>query len=351
MRVVLVTDDAVEINFCMPGQKHFPGSVSFVGCQVSAVKEGGTVMEAFNAFGRSIGSVYVKGLKGKSFYLAMRSQEPIAKIRIAPVLPIDPDFAFDDLYFSEVRPIAEFGRTDINTLVLHQGSRIQANQVTIADGQFIVEGLTFDDEGKGQLKMSIKQKDVAIFIPRQVENEEATDDPEKNEQAENKELPLIVGLTDSSLVFAEIVNGQVIAKRTKLEIPQSQIVAIWNGFRGSFPADATIPKDGALLIEPDSVLELNNVTWGKDWIESESLQQRPDLKHRYTSTPTIFFQKPDAAENGNAGGLVRTIEGDIYQFGKLFQFNSLTSEGLTVTHANESFKIPMTEILSLRFPE
>jgi hypothetical protein len=338
----------VEINFCMPGKSNFPGGVTFVACQVSAVKPDGTVMEAYNGFGQLIGSI--KTIKAGSDYLAIESSEPIARVRLLRVPEIDADFAFDDLYFSNIRPLLEGGDPEYNTLVLNNGDRLQCSSLKIESQQFLAEGITFTDQS-----LKLTQPEIAVLIPRRpslVEKASAVPvdgekDPDDTSISPGK---FFVQLIDGSMHQVELSKGKLRSIRFDVDIKSDHIAAFWNAGQGLRPLDEDheIPMQGATLGIDSGLVDLDAVTWGESWIDSPSLAERADLKFSYENSPAIFFHRPvKIPENA---GVVRTIHGDVYWLGDSFKIDSLTDQEITITAEFGSAKIPLTEVNSIRFP-
>jgi hypothetical protein len=84
-------------RFCEPGKPERPASVTHVGVWVAAVSPGGTSLQAYDAQGKVIGSVTT--LRSGSEYLALRSETPIAFVRVIPNEQVDRDYTIDDLVF------------------------------------------------------------------------------------------------------------------------------------------------------------------------------------------------------------------------------------------------------------
>lgn len=89
----------MTIRFCKPGDADMPATVRMVGFWTSHIAPRGTSLEAYDLDDRLIGKI--ETTRPERDFLAIKSEVPIAYIKVVPDLEVDPDYAIDDLVFDQ----------------------------------------------------------------------------------------------------------------------------------------------------------------------------------------------------------------------------------------------------------
>lgn len=320
-------------RFCVPGNPNLPASVTHIGCWVSYISPHGTQLQAFDARGEMVGMVEttVSGAE----YLSLRSSVPIAFCRLMPVKDVDPDYAFDEFIFDYPKALTEAGDPDFNSIVTTKGERVQASGMTInEDGSIKLSDLTF-----GIKELTIAKDNIAVVVPKL--------DTTKIQPADARPF---IQFVDGSVMRAERRNDSLSIARTSGEKPidLNQLAGLWSpkvSLRR--PNKKSIAEGAAIVIDQIREREVENVSLGKNWIESPSLPE--DLAYEYSDGPVVWFQLPTSRSSDS--GALRTSWGEDYTLSAdSFQITKWSKDAIEIQRSDLTLVIPIYDIRSLRLP-
>ena len=321
----------IVVRFCLPGNAGVPAGVHYVGFWTAYIEPEGTALQAFDVHDRLIGEVKTR-VRGNDF-LALRSDTPIAYVKVTPDTEIDEDHAIDDLFFDPPVTLAEASDPKWLTALLTTGERIKCRNIERAGDTISLSELSI---GVDEVKVPVGE--IAALMP-------AT---ESAKAPEVITTDCTVLLNDGSILRAN--GGETLTTDDDKEIPTEKLVALW-GFGSSLtlPEDDAWPEAGALLVERDKVYKkLPEWKLGEKWIEAPQLAL---FDFTYSDSPIIWFKRPAEAVKG--AGVLRRASGEAYVLHEKanFQLVDWNAKEVTLKNGKVEFTVPFEEVLTLRLPQ
>jgi hypothetical protein len=322
----------LTVRFCKPGNARIPAGVKCVGFWTSHIAPDGTALQAFDAGGRRLAEI--KTVRSQRDFLAIRTNIPIAYIRVVPDEDIDPDFAIDDLVFDTPKTLSEAGDPDHYSVVLRSGERLHSTSLEVQSDQLILKDLTI-----GIPEMRIPTDELAVLVP-----------PHNMPPDVGQEPRCFVRTADGSVFRARSDGGLKLDRFAELPIDANRLVALWGAETIlEEPAEDAWPAEGAVMIVGhDDYVRLSQWKLGDAWIEAD-FQGDPG-SHTYANSPVVWFRKAEQREKES--GLLRTTVGEEIVLGTPdgFSLKSWSLEGVTVARGDKDWMIGMGEVQSLLLP-
>ena len=329
-------EGSMTIKFCNPGAAGKPAGVTFAGCWLGIVKPGGTSIIGYDVNGAEVGRVMTTK-KGTQF-LGVKSNVPMATIKIVPNPEIDNNFAIDDLVFDTPAPLIGALKPLHYSVLLRDGNRISCksiehhNQESLA----LVPGAAFTD------KVIIPINHVKSLFP-----------PAGLHQGKgNDETGMWCRLVDgSTLLLDASFDGQPVSRALNLTPEKLPLSSIWSSSRKmqDAPEGLSIPKGGAAIIMRTDPLYLTGYKLGN----GKFTGKRPDgatVNYSYNRLPTIWIkQKGDPT---NPSGIIRLIDGQRINFGKncLVKSCKIKHKGIDLSlSGNKDISRPEGQAISLNY--
>ena len=318
------------VRFCMPGNAGVPAGVHVVGFWTAYIEPNGTALEAYDVHDRLITVVKTRN-RGRDF-LCVKSNTPIAYVKITTDEEIDKDFAIDDLVFDPPVTLADASDPEWLTVLLTGGERIKCRDYS-RDG----DKLTLNDLSVGIDKVTVPLSDLVAIMP-----------PGGQEKTVDDDATFMAMLTDGSIVRATAADGEL--KTTQDEVLTADgLVALW-GMDSSLtlPDDTAWPTKGAVMVVGDQNYKIiTKWTLGKEWIESKDLGL---FDFTYAESPIVWFTKPPT--QAKTAGMVRLAGGVRYVLDKDhgYTLKNWTHETVTLTKGDRTFELPQSKVLALRLP-
>lgn len=339
----------ITISFCVPGNELFAAGTRYVGFNVSHVNPEGTWFEAYDGQGQLITKFTTD--QSNTDYLGFRSEVPIAKVVVRPNPEVDEDFAIDDLFFESPVALLESGNPNFFSIVTRKGERLQADGVAVADNQLVLSQLSF-----GVPKISVPVEDVWVMIPAQSKQKKFALDAMNNY--------CYCLLDDGSIVLGDL-GSQKRVNFGKKAIDLQKLVAFWGiGQQMAAPPTLKIKQGAALVFSAGQYHDLENIKFGKAWLESPSIadlaknadQSNEDetkgidlTKSRYADSLCVFLKSPN--EFSEKLGVLYTFDGERYFIGEGLFSVDVNESGVSLSKGDDKASLGWDEIKSLRLPK
>ncbi len=323
----------MTIRFCKPDNARLPAGVTHVGFWTSHIAPEGTALQAFDARGRQIGEI--KTVRSQRDFLAMKTNVPIAYIRIVPDEEVDPDYAIDDLVFDTPKPLSEAGDPDRYSIVLATGERLHGSSLEVVKDTLVLKEVTV-----GIDELRIPMSELAILVPPRSPLPEVGDDQR-----------CFLRMSDGSVLRARNDKGLKLVRFQDDEIDANRLVALWGAatILEEPPAEAW-PKQGALMIAGnDEFVPIPDWKLGKTWIDS-NVEAPGGEALTYANSPVVWFRQP--GKRPEESGLLRTASGEEIVLGTDdgFALKQWSLEGVVIARGDSEWSIGMGEIRSLLLP-
>jgi len=347
----------ITIRFCAPGRPNVRAGVRFFGVWVAHVYADGTVLEAYDAAGRRLAALPTidKEEEHKDF-LALRSNVPIANVRIVPNLEIDDNYAIDDVAYDPPEPLGRAGDHDAYVARLADGQRIRFGEFELTDERIVLRKLAV-----GPATLAVPRGELAALFPPQ---QPASSPGDKG-----------FALTSDGSILEIRPGGMrpTFARLPKLEVKAADLAAVWGG--GAVLADPAIenwPAGSALLLRfGKKPLTVTPWRLGPKWIESPKLElgffeggwldeeelklltaaERRAVKPvTFANGPLVWLAKP--SPRSPRSGLLRLADGEefVLDSAAAFQLKSWDSKHVALAKGDVILTVPLADVAALVLP-
>ncbi|MCH2059153.1 MAG: hypothetical protein MK183_00875 [Verrucomicrobiales bacterium] len=318
-------EGSITIKFCTPGTAGKPAGVNFAGCWLGIVKPGGTSIIGYDVNGEEVGRVMTT--KTGSQFLGVKSNVPLAMIKIVPNPEIDTNFAIDDLLFDTPTPLIGALKPLHYSVLLQDGNRISCKSIEHHNHESLTltPGIAFAE------KVVIPIRHVKSLFP-----------PAELKQGRgNQEIAMWCRLVDgSTLLLDSSPDGQPVSRALNLTPSKLPLSSIWSSSRKmqGAPEGLSIPKGGAAIIMRSDPLYLTGYKLGN----GKFTGKRPDgatVNYSYKRLPTIWIK--EKADYTNPAGIIELIDGQRINFGK-----NCLAKSCTVAHKGVEIRLGENQHIS-----
>jgi hypothetical protein len=353
-------EGSIRIAVCEPGLAHLPATVHRVGCYSALVNHPRDfVLEAYSASGDIV--AVAESLE-KAPFVGVESSIPIAYVWLKPNrhLKVDPQeldqtFVFDDLTFDPPRATPTVTQAERATIWLRDGSRLLCTSLDFNGQTFQARGaIALGTDGAASSFDLPPNEVVAVSL--------AVADPAPRKEslwgyfADGCCLPLEVGR-----------DGMRTADFDEWAVAQDDLAGVFGGqTTPRLPLSEDLTGQHKVVVLPTErwlIPEFKLTPAGIAWDESqaqlrevfhlENSTHTPDSTAAFTlpTAPSIWWRAPVPV--ADSSGWLTTLDGRTFAFGTTSQvgLEKLELEGILVSRAGQSLRIPWNQVAAIRFPD
>jgi hypothetical protein len=318
----------VVIHFVQPGKPHIPAAVDHFGCWIADVIPDGTQLIGYDLQGRELGKIATR--QSGTEFLAVRSDIPIHKIRIIPIVDKDANFTLDDFIFHFATSV-QASHPDKVLVELNAGEFVLCKDVTIEAKKLLMHGLP---AGLPDLQFPVEE--MLRVNPAQTLKLQ-------------KQEGLYAELADGSLLFAPEQGDKrkmpVFARSPNLLKDLKDVVGVWTTKSGR---KLHTPKPKQMAVWDAESQQWHEITYLR-FLEELVLWKRSDGQFAaigYEQFTTVWLAPPKVSPDPGSWH-VQTAGGEDLVLTKGQPVSGKLSKGITANWRGQSLDLPSAQIMSI----